>query len=320
MPDLTSEPAIRLACFAGVLIVMAMFEIIAPRRDLVLSKAKRWFTNLTVVAVDTAVLWVLFPMLAIGIAELAAARGWGLLAWTDLPVWLEIVIAVILLDLAIYGQHVASHKVPILWRVHKVHHADRDIDVTTGLRFHPIEICLSMLYKFVVIIALGAPALGVFIFEVVLNGTAMFNHSNVKLPGALDRIVRAVLVTPDMHRVHHSIIRREHDTNYGFSLSIWDRLFRTYTDQPSLGHDGMTIGLAEYQTEKARPARLGAGAAVHEGARGDGADRGHRLKQTHDLTLRMAPLRSVVPAKAGSRNAQQTRHSRAFSGSPLSRG
>lgn len=254
MPDLTSEPVIRIACFAGVLIVMAVFEIVAPRRELVLAKHKRWFTNLGIVVVDTVALRVLFPVLAVGIAEIAAARGWGLLAWTDLPVWLEIVIAVVLLDLAIYGQHVASHKVPILWRVHKVHHADRDIDVTTGLRFHPIEICLSMLYKFVVIIALGAPALAVFIFEVLLNGTAMFNHSNVKLPGALDRIVRTVIVTPDMHRVHHSIIQREHDTNYGFNLSVWDRLFRTYTDQPKFGHDGMTIGLAPYQTEK--PARL----------------------------------------------------------------
>ena len=255
MPDLTSEPVIRIACFAGVLIVMALFEVIAPRRDLVLAKHKRWFTNLGIVVVDTVALRVLFPVLAVGMAEIASARGWGVLAWTDLPVWLEIIIAVVLLDLAIYGQHVASHKVPILWRVHKVHHADRDIDVTTGLRFHPIEICLSMLYKFVVIIALGAPALAVFIFEVVLNGTAMFNHSNVKLPGPLDRIVRTLIVTPDMHRVHHSVIQREHDTNYGFNLSIWDRLFRTYTDQPSLGHKGMTIGLAPYQSEK--PARLG---------------------------------------------------------------
>ena len=201
-----------------------------------------------------AALRILFPILAVGMAELAAARGWGLFALTDLPVWFEVTAAVVLLDLAIYGQHVASHKVPVLWRVHKVHHADRDIDVTTGLRFHPIEICLSMLYKFVVVIALGAPAFAVFLFEVLLNGTAMFNHSNVKLPGPLDRVVRLLIVTPDMHRVHHSVIHREHDTNYGFNMSIWDRLFRTYTDQPEKGHEGMTIGLEPYQTEK--PARL----------------------------------------------------------------
>ena len=254
MPDITSEPAIRLICFFGVLLVMALFEIAAPRRELVLAKYKRWFTNLALVAIDTVALRVLFPILAVGMAEIASARGWGLFAVTDLPLWFEVTAAVILLDLAIYGQHVASHKVPILWRVHKVHHADRDIDVTTGLRFHPVEICLSMLYKFVVIVALGAPAFAVFLFEVLLNGTAMFNHSNVKLPKLLDRLVRLAVVTPDMHRVHHSIIRREHDTNYGFNLSIWDRMFGTYIDQPSKGHEGMTIGLAPYQTEK--PARL----------------------------------------------------------------
>lgn len=254
MPDLTSEPAIRLICFAGVLVVMALFEVIAPRRELVLGKPKRWFTNLAIVAVDAAALRVLFPFLAVGMAEIAAARGWGLFALTDLPLWLEIAASVVLLDLAIYGQHVASHKVPVLWRVHKMHHADRDIDVTTGLRFHPVEICLSMLYKFAVVIVLGAPGFAVFLFEVILNGTAMFNHSNVKLPGVLDRIVRLIIVTPDMHRVHHSVIRREHDTNYGFNLSVWDRLFRTYTDQPSKGHLGMTIGLTPYQTKE--PARI----------------------------------------------------------------
>jgi len=255
MPDLTSEPAIRMICFGGVLLIMAVFEVVAPRRDLVLEKPKRWFTNLALVAVDTLALRLLFPILAVGVAEIATARGWGLLSLTGWPAWLEILLAVVALDLAIYGQHVASHKIPILWRVHKVHHADRDIDVTTGLRFHPVEICLSMLYKFVIVIVLGAPAFAVFLFEVLLNGTAMFNHSNVKLSGALDRLVRLLIVTPDMHRVHHSVIQSEHDTNYGFNLSIWDRLFRTYTDQPSKGHTGMTIGLAPYQTEK--PGRLG---------------------------------------------------------------
>ena len=255
MPDLTSEPAIRLICFAGVLPAMALFELAAPRRTLVLGRSWRWFTNLGLVVVDTVALRVLFPVLAVGVAEIAAARGWGVLNWVDLPLWFEIAAAVILLDLAIYAQHVASHKIPVLWRVHQVHHADRDIDVTTGLRFHPVEICLSMLWKFVVIVVLGPTAFAVFLFEVILNGTAMFNHSNVRLPRILDRIVRMAIVTPDMHRVHHSVIRREHDTNYGFSLSVWDRLFRTYTDQPEKGHDGMTIGLSPYQTRD--PARLG---------------------------------------------------------------
>lgn len=254
MPDLTSEPAIRLICFVGVLSAMALFELAAPRRRLVLGRTWRWFTNLGLVVIDTVALRVLFPFLAVGMAEIAAARGWGLFNWIDLPLWFEVAAAVILLDLAIYAQHVASHRIPLLWRVHQVHHADRDIDVTTGLRFHPVEICLSMLWKFVVVIALGPTGFAVFLFEVILNGTAMFNHSNVRLPLALDRIVRLAVVTPDMHRVHHSVIRREHDTNYGFSLSVWDRFFRTYTDQPEKGHDGMTIGLNPYQTD--RPARL----------------------------------------------------------------
>ena len=187
-------------------------------------------------------------------AEITTANGWGILSWIDWPFWLEVAVAAVLLDMAIYWQHVASHKIPVLWRVHRVHHADRDIDATTGIRFHPVEIVLSMLYKFVVIIALGAPALGVFIFEVLLNGSAMFNHANLKLPAWLDRVLRTLIVTPDMHRVHHSVIHHETDSNYGFNLSIWDRLFGSYIDQPEKGHDGMTIGLNDYQTDN--PSRL----------------------------------------------------------------
>ena len=255
MSGLDQEATIRLACFAGVLLVMAVWEIAAPRRALLMDKPRRWFTNLAIVVADSLALRLLFPFLAVAMAQIAADRGWGLFALTDLPFWLEVALAVVLLDLAIYGQHVASHKIPILWRVHQMHHADRDFDVTTALRFHPIEIVLSMLYKFAVIIVLGPPALGVLIFEVLLNGTAMFNHSNVRIPKPLDRLIRSVVVTPDMHRVHHSVIRREHHTNYGFSLSVWDRLFGTYTDQPKGGHEGMTIGLEPYQTDD--PTRLG---------------------------------------------------------------
>ena len=255
MSGLDQEATIRLACFAGVLLVMALWEIAAPRRALLMDKPRRWFTNLAIVVADSLALRLLFPFLAVAMAQIATDRGWGLFALTDLPFWLEVVLAVVLLDLAIYGQHVASHKIPILWRVHQMHHADRDFDVTTALRFHPIEIVLSMAYKFAVIIALGPPALGVLIFEVLLNGTAMFNHSNVRIPKPLDRLIRSVVVTPDMHRVHHSVIRREHDTNYGFSLSVWDRLFGTYTDQPKGGHEGMKIGLETYQTDD--PTKLG---------------------------------------------------------------
>jgi sterol desaturase/sphingolipid hydroxylase (fatty acid hydroxylase superfamily) len=249
------ESTVRLAVFIGVFVVMALWELFAPRRGVVYGRGRRWVTNLGIVVADTVALRVLFPVLAVGMAEIAQARGWGLFSLTELPAWLEIASAAILLDLAIYAQHVAAHKVPILWRLHRVHHADRDFDVTTGLRFHPIEICLSMLWKFVVIIALGADPLAVLIFEVVLNGCAMFNHGNTRLPLAIDRVVRLVVVTPDMHRVHHSVIYRETDSNYGFNLSIWDRLFGTYIAQPRDGHDGMTIGLAAFQT--VHPTELG---------------------------------------------------------------
>ena len=255
MSGLDQEATIRLAAFGGVLLVMALWEIAAPRRALLMDKPRRWFTNLAIVVADSLALRLLFPFLAVTMAQIAGDRGWGLFALVELPFWLELVLAVVLLDLAIYGQHVASHKIPILWRVHQMHHADRDFDVTTALRFHPIEIALSMVYKFAVIIVLGAPALGVLIFEVLLNGTAMFNHSNVRMPKPLDRLIRSVVVTPDMHRVHHSVIQREHDTNYGFNLSVWDRLFGTYTSQPRDGHEGMKIGLPPYQTDD--PTKLG---------------------------------------------------------------
>jgi sterol desaturase/sphingolipid hydroxylase (fatty acid hydroxylase superfamily) len=244
-----SESTIRLICFAGIFGAVALWELAAPRRGLLFARPRRWFTNLAIVVIDSLALRLLFPILAVGVAQYAQNEGWGLAAIVDLPAWLEIVIALILLDLAIYGQHVASHKVPLLWRVHKMHHADRDFDVTTALRFHPVEICLSMLWKFAVIIALGADPLAVFLFEVLLNGTAMFNHGNIRLPLAADRLVRLIVVTPDMHRVHHSIVPGETDSNYGFNLSIWDRMFKTYTPQPQAGHGAMTIGLPQYQSD-----------------------------------------------------------------------
>ena len=188
------------------------------------------------------------PILAVGAATIAAQNGWGLMNLVALPTSIKIILAIILLDGAIYAQHVATHKIPLLWRLHKVHHADRDIDVTTGARFHPIEILISMLYKIVVVIALGAPAVAVFIFEVILNASAMFNHANWKMPQPLDKVLRLLIVTPDMHRVHHSVIHGETDSNYGFFLSVWDRLFGTYIPQPKAGHDEMVIGLDTLQS------------------------------------------------------------------------
>lgn len=250
MGDLTGQIGdgpLRLGVFFGVLVAMALLELLLPMRDLEAPKTRRWLTNFAIVGLDTAMLRLLFPILAVGVAAEVTRRGWGLFSLVDLPVWLESLICVILLDLAIYGQHVASHKMPILWRVHKVHHSDRDIDVTTAIRFHPVEIALSMIYKFAVIAVLGAGPWAVLLFEVLLNATAMFNHANIRLPGPLDAVVRLVVVTPDMHRVHHSVYRRETDSNYGFNLSVWDRLFGTYIPQPAHGHTGMSIGLKSYR-------------------------------------------------------------------------
>lgn len=243
------EAIIRLGAFFGVFAALAVWELAAPRRALVAPKPGRWLTNWGLSVVNTGV--TVAMKLALGAAAVAAALdaqalGWGLfnhLAW---PIWAEVLVVFLLLDLAIWAQHWLSHQIPILWRLHRVHHADRDIDVTTAIRFHPIEIALSMGLKILLVYLLGAPVVAVILFEVVLNGAAMFNHANIRL-GGWDRLLRLVLVTPDMHRVHHSVHRDEHDMNYGFNLSIWDRLFGTYTPQPRDGHQDMTIGLANHQ-------------------------------------------------------------------------
>ena len=249
-----SETTLRLVAFVGIFLIMAAFEVTIPRRDLVLGRRGRWVTNLAIVVLDSVMVRVLFPVVAVGAAFWAASAGYGLFNWLGLSGWAAGLAGFLILDFAIWAQHLAAHKIPILWRVHRVHHSDRDIDVSTALRFHPIEIVLSMLFKIAVVVAFGVPAFAVFVFEVVLNGMAMFNHANVRLPLWLDRVLRLVVVTPDMHRVHHSIIHRETDSNYGFNLSIWDRMFSTYIPQPRDGHDGMTIGLSEYQSED--PARI----------------------------------------------------------------
>jgi sterol desaturase/sphingolipid hydroxylase (fatty acid hydroxylase superfamily) len=237
------ELAVRLGAFLGVLALMAAWEALAPRRALSMSRARRWASNLGIVFLNSALLRFVFPATAVAVAVLAQERGWGLLNQHDVRFALAVVVSVVALDLAIYLQHVMFHAVPALWRLHRVHHADLDFDVTTGARFHPIEILLSMLIKLAVIVVIGPPAVAVMIFEVLLNATAMFNHSNVRLPPALDRLLRLLAVTPDMHRVHHSVEEHETNSNFGFNLSLWDRLFRTYKAQPDAGHERMTIGI-----------------------------------------------------------------------------
>jgi len=241
------EAAIRLVCFLGIFAVMAVWELLAPRRALTVSKAVRWVNNIGLVVLNTVLLRILFPAAAVGMAAFAAAQGWGLLNYYQVSLWLALPLAVFAMDFVIWLQHVMVHAVPILWRVHRVHHADLDYDLTTGARFHPIEIVLSMLIKFATILLLGPPVVAVILFEVILNGMAMFNHANVRLPTPLDRALRWMVVTPDMHRVHHSVEDDEANSNFGFNLSWWDRLFGTYRDQPRAGHEGMTIGIHRYR-------------------------------------------------------------------------
>jgi sterol desaturase/sphingolipid hydroxylase (fatty acid hydroxylase superfamily) len=243
----THEATIRLSFFLGIFAVMALWEVLAPRRVLTLSKAVRWVNNLGLVAFNTLLLRLLFPAAAVGMAAFAAEQGWGLLNYYPIPLWLAIPIAVTAMDFVIWLQHVMVHAVPALWRLHRVHHADLDYDLTTGARFHPIEIILSMLIKFATIMVLGPPMVAVILFEIILNGMAMFNHGNVSLPPLLDRVLRWLIVTPDMHRVHHSVEDDETNSNFGFNLSWWDRLFGTYRDQPRAGHDAMTIGIRGYR-------------------------------------------------------------------------
>ena len=241
------EPIIRLVFFVGVLLAMAVWEAVAPRRSASQSKPLRWFSNLGLVVVSTIAIRLTFALGAVGIALVAEERSWGLFNNLELPPWAEVVLAVLALDFAIYLQHVMFHAVPLFWRLHMVHHADLDFDVTTGLRFHTIEILLSMGIKVAAIILLGAPAVAVLIFEVLLNATSMFNHSNIRMPLWLDRLLRLVVVTPDMHRVHHSTIARETNSNFGFNLPWWDYLLGTYRAQPSQGHEQMQIGLSQFR-------------------------------------------------------------------------
>ena len=247
---LANEATLRLSFFLGILIAMVIWEVAAPRRRREIPRLLRWTNNLGVVVVDTILVRLTFPLVAVGLALMAEERGWGLFNVIEAPAWIAVVVAFLALDLAIYLQHVMFHAVPALWRLHRMHHADLEFDVTTGLRFHPVEILLSMGIKLAVVAALGPPAVVVLVFEVVLNGTAMFNHSNIRIPLGLDRILRLIVVTPDMHRVHHSVHPRETNSNFGFNLPWWDRLLGTYLAQPRDGHEEMTIGIEQFRTRR----------------------------------------------------------------------
>ncbi|MBN1102124.1 MAG: sterol desaturase family protein [Deltaproteobacteria bacterium] len=249
------EATIRMAFFVGIFLLVAVVELLFPRRTLTTSKASRWFANIGIVFINTFLLRLLFPVTAVGMAAWAQQKGWGLFNHADLPYALEVALSVAALDFVIYLQHAMFHAIPTLWRLHMMHHADMDFDLTTGTRFHPVEIFISMLIKVSAITLLGAPALGVILFEILLNGTAMFNHGNFFLPPGLDRVLRLIVVTPDMHRVHHSVFPNETNSNFGFNLPWWDRLMGTYKAQPSRGHLDMTIGLNQFRD----PSRLGLG-------------------------------------------------------------
>jgi sterol desaturase/sphingolipid hydroxylase (fatty acid hydroxylase superfamily) len=235
-----SETAIRLGVFAGIFLIMALWELSASMRKLQHKKSSRWVANLSIVAIGALLVRAAGPFMPVAVASVARDRHWGLLSYLGLPAW-------IVLDCAIYLQHVMFHTLPLLWRLHLVHHADLDIDTTTGLRFHPIEIIISMFIKVFVVLLFGADPVAVIIFESVLNGTSLFNHGNVRIPRRFDRVLRLIVVTPDMHRVHHSVVIRETNSNFGFNFPWWDRLFGTYRDQPAAGHEGMTIGLSQYR-------------------------------------------------------------------------
>lgn len=247
---MSEETTIRIVFFLGIFLLIALGEIIVPRRHLTVSKTIRWFTNLRIIFINPIIVHILFPVMPISFALIARENGWGLMNNYYLPFWLKVMIGIVVLDLIIYFQHVMFHAIPILWRVHMVHHTDLDFDVTTGLRFHPIEIIISMCIKLAAIVVIGPPAHAVLIFEVILNGTAMFNHSNMRLSLFLDRVLRLFVVTPDMHRVHHSVIIRETNSNFGFNLPWWDRLFGTYRSQPAAGHDAMVIGVSQHRDTK----------------------------------------------------------------------
>lgn len=276
---LNNEPVTRMSVFLGVLVVMALWEIWSPRRRIEIPRVLRWSNNLALVVIDTFVVRLVFPLAAVGLAIMMQEQGWGLFNVVGFPVWIEVILCVVLLDFAIYLQHVVFHHVPVLWRLHRMHHADIAIDVTTGLRFHPLEIVLSMAFKLLLVLVLGPPAIAVLIFEVVLNASALFNHSNIRLPKAVDAILRLIIVTPDMHRVHHSIDPSETNSNYGFNVPWWDRLLGTYIAQPKAGHDDMDIGLELFRARR----ELWIDRMIMQPLRGDSVEK-RTIKQPKDTS------------------------------------
>ena len=242
-----SQKTIRFAAFLAVFAAMALWESAMPRRRRSFPRTARWPNNLGIAAINPLIEFYLLSVTPVGLALLASARGWGLMRAVLLPWTAAVVLTVVALDMVIYLQHVMFHAVPLLWRVHRMHHTDLDFDVTTGLRFHPVEILLSLAIKLGAVAALGPPVAGVIAFEVALNTTSMFNHANVHIPERVDRLLRLLVVTPDMHRVHHSMLAPETNSNFGFNLSWWDRLFGTYRAQPRAGHEAMTIGLGQFR-------------------------------------------------------------------------
>lgn len=244
---LEHEPLIRFCFFFGILILMAAWELVAPRRPLTTSKASRWLSNLGIVVMDTLAVRLILSVQAVGLALFVEAHGWGILNNVILPPWMKIILGVLGLDLVIYLQHAMFHALPVFWRLHRMHHTDLDFDVTTGIRFHPLEILLSMGIKMAAVVVLGPSAVAVVLFEVLLNATSMFNHGNVRLPKEIDRVLRLLVVTPEMHRVHHSVVIKEYNSNFGFNFPWWDRLMGTYQAQPTRGHEGMTIGLSQFR-------------------------------------------------------------------------
>ncbi len=247
---MNNHTEIRMSFFFGILLIIALWELLAPRRKLLFSKAVRWYSNLGIVFLNSLILQWIFPILAIGLAALGEQRKWGLMNNMDMPSGIEIIISILVMDCIIYIQHAMFHYLPLLWRLHRMHHADLDYDVTTGARFHPIEIMMSMGIKLATVAFLGPSAFTVLIFEIILNLTAMFNHGNIFIPEHIDEKLRLFVVTPDMHRVHHSVIRKETNSNFGFNFPWWDRIFGTYRAQPEEGHDNMTIGLNMFRDIK----------------------------------------------------------------------
>ena len=241
------ETAVRMGSFFGVLILMAVWEVLAPRRASTVSKIVRWGNNLGLVVFNSVLLRLIFPTAAVGVTIFASEHSWGLLNYVQLPSVAAVAISIVVMDFVIYVQHILMHTIPALWRLHRVHHADLDYDFTTGVRFHPLEIIVSMLIKFSAILILGPPVIAVLMFEVILNAMSMFNHGNVKLPAFLDRNLRLLIVTPDMHRIHHSVEEDESNQNFGFNLSLWDRFFGTYRKQPRAGHEEMVVGIQNYR-------------------------------------------------------------------------